>query len=58
MYAISNHEGNSLREGHYTAMCKNILTNEWIKFDDTKTFEWDESRLQSKEAFILFYKLK
>jgi len=34
LYAVSNHYG-TLNGGHYTAMCRNPVTETWYEFDDS-----------------------
>ena len=55
LYAISNHSGN-LDGGHYTAMCRNFLYEQWFKFDDSGVKEINDlSALESPTSYILFY---
>lgn len=35
LFAVVNHFG-SLLSGHYTAYCKNYLTNKWYEFNDAR----------------------
>jgi ubiquitin C-terminal hydrolase len=57
LYAVSNHVG-SLSGGHYTAFCKNPISQEWYLFDDR-----DVAKIENKKhiigsaAYVLFYKL-
>lgn len=57
LYGVSNHYG-SLNGGHYTAYCLNPLYNKWFEFDDTDVSRIDESKLVSKAAYVLYYKLR
>lgn len=45
-----------LSHGHYTATIK--INEKWIKFDDNKCYEVDETNLISQGAYILVYKLQ
>ena len=58
LFAVANHYG-SLYFGHYTAFCKNSITNKWFEFNDSSVNEIDdESRIISHNAYVLFYKQK
>lgn len=52
-----NHTG-TLNGGHYTAMAKSYIDNEWYDFNDhqvSKIIKSDTQRLISNNAYILFY---
>ena len=56
LYAVSNHIGDRINFGHYTAKCKSIEEDAWWKFDDKKcTKDKEPSYEESDEAYILFY---
>lgn len=58
LFAVANHYG-SLYFGHYTAFCKNSITNKWYEFNDSSVIEIDdESKIISHNAYVLFYKQK
>ena len=58
LFAVANHYG-SLYFGHYTAFCKNSITNKWFEFNDSSVIEIDdESKIISHNAYVLFYKQK
>ena len=58
LFAVANHFG-SLYFGHYTAFCKNSITNKWYEFNDSYVSEInDESKIISNNAYVLFYKRK
>ncbi|XP_059809116.1 putative ubiquitin carboxyl-terminal hydrolase 50 isoform X2 [Hypanus sabinus] len=54
LYAVVNHTG-TLESGHYTAFCKNPLTQNWHEFNDAKVTSISEQKIQSPAAYILFY---
>jgi ubiquitin carboxyl-terminal hydrolase 4/11/15 len=58
LFAVSNHHG-GLGGGHYTAMAKNFVNEQWFNFDDSYVSKIDVSTLQSKDtqrsAYLLFY---
>ncbi|XP_029431732.1 putative ubiquitin carboxyl-terminal hydrolase 50 isoform X1 [Rhinatrema bivittatum] len=54
LYAVVNHFGD-LDWGHYTAYCKNPVTQRWYTFDDTRFFNIPESTVQTSNAYMLFY---
>uniref|UniRef100_A0A7S0DQW3 Ubiquitin carboxyl-terminal hydrolase n=1 Tax=Amorphochlora amoebiformis TaxID=1561963 RepID=A0A7S0DQW3_9EUKA len=57
LIAVSNHFG-STRGGHYTAYAKNPLSGKWYKFDDSDVREVRQSSVVTKQAYVLFYKLR
>ncbi|EPY83678.1 hypothetical protein CB1_000540008 [Camelus ferus] len=50
----SNHFGD-LDGGHYTAFCKNSVTQAWYSFDDTRVSEIPDTSVQTATAYLLFY---
>ncbi len=54
LYAVSNHFG-GLGGGHYTAYCR-MDDDGWHCFDDSHVSPADESSVQSKAAYLLFYR--
>ncbi|XP_015336158.1 inactive ubiquitin carboxyl-terminal hydrolase 50 [Marmota marmota marmota] len=52
--AVVNHFGD-LDGGHYTAFCKNSVTQAWYSFDDTRVSEIPETSVQTATAYLLFY---
>jgi ubiquitin carboxyl-terminal hydrolase 4/11/15 len=55
LYAVSNHFG-SLDGGHYTAYCKNPVYGKWFNFDDSSVGKLSEGEINTKAAYVLFYK--
>ncbi|GCB74982.1 hypothetical protein scyTo_0018148, partial [Scyliorhinus torazame] len=54
LYAVVNHTG-TLDSGHYTAYCKNPVTQTWHEFNDAKVSSISEQKIQSPAAYVLFY---
>lgn len=55
LYATSNHSGN-LGGGHYTAICRNFISDKWFEFNDENVNEIVSfSTLHSSSSYILFY---
>ncbi|XP_048472024.1 ubiquitin carboxyl-terminal hydrolase 8-like isoform X4 [Rhincodon typus] len=54
LYAVVNHTG-TLDSGHYTAYCKNPVTQNWHEFNDAKVTSISEQKIQSPAAYVLFY---
>ncbi|XP_008565136.1 PREDICTED: inactive ubiquitin carboxyl-terminal hydrolase 50 [Galeopterus variegatus] len=52
--AVVNHFGD-LDGGHYTAFCKNSVTQAWYSFDDTRVSEIPDTSVQTTTAYLLFY---
>ncbi|XP_003987231.2 inactive ubiquitin carboxyl-terminal hydrolase 50 isoform X1 [Felis catus] len=52
--AVVNHFGD-LDGGHYTAFCKNSVTQAWYSFDDTRVSEIPDTSVQTATAYLLFY---
>lgn len=57
LYAVSNHTGN-LKNGHYTAFCLNPVTKQWYLFDDHKVTLVAAEKVVTKQAYVLFYKIR
>ncbi|XP_027696573.1 inactive ubiquitin carboxyl-terminal hydrolase 50 [Vombatus ursinus] len=51
---VVNHFGD-LDGGHYTAFCKNTVSQTWYSFDDTRVCEIPDSAVQTAAAYLLFY---
>lgn len=71
LFAVCNHKGQNMANGHYTSFCKNLIDTKWYCFDDsacTPLFDHQSSSNQanlfnngstnvcSENAYILFYK--
>ncbi|XP_050077531.1 ubiquitin carboxyl-terminal hydrolase 36-like [Anopheles maculipalpis] len=54
LYGISNHIG-STAGGHYVAVCKHPVTQEWNEFNDNYVTETSERNLVTSNAYVLFY---
>lgn len=54
-YGVSNHYG-SMGFGHYTAYCKNPLTNMWYDFDDSRVSKVEGKDVCTNAAYNLFYR--
>ncbi|KAJ3122423.1 Ubiquitin carboxyl-terminal hydrolase 11 [Nowakowskiella sp. JEL0407] len=54
LIGVVNHYGN-LIQGHYTACCKR--DGNWLTFDDDCVIPTPPDRVESKYAYVLFYKL-
>ena len=57
LYAISNQIGDYCG-GHYYSYVKSLEDNNWYNIDDTNISKLEENELVTKNAYILFYKLK
>lgn len=55
LYAVSLHSG-GLGGGHYTAVAKNPLNNQWYNFNDAYVSEASPESVVSSEAYVLFYR--
>jgi ubiquitin carboxyl-terminal hydrolase 4/11/15 len=53
--AVDNHFG-GLGGGHYTAFCKNKTDNQWYNYDDSRVSPATEKSVQSRAAYLLFYR--
>ena len=57
LYGVVNHYG-TLINGHYTAYCKNFVSNSWYLFNDSKVSLLDKRDIVTDHAYILFYRLR
>jgi ubiquitin C-terminal hydrolase len=57
LYAISNQIGD-YNGGHYYSYVKSLEDNNWYNIDDTNIYKLEENELITKNAYILFYRLK
>ena len=57
LIGVIEHRG-GMGAGHYTAKCKNEITQKWYNFDDEHVSEETEQNILSDNAYILFYKRK
>ncbi|ORX40453.1 hypothetical protein BD324DRAFT_610768 [Kockovaella imperatae] len=55
LYAVDNHFG-GLGGGHYTAFCKNAEDGRWYNYDDSRVSPASPDAVQSKAAYLLFYR--
>lgn len=55
LFAVSNHYG-GLGGGHYTAYAMNMTNQRWYDFDDSRVTEMRETEVNSKNAYMLFYR--
>eukprot|EP00741_Cyanophora_paradoxa_P000373 tig00000403_g364.t1 len=55
LVSMVQHHG-MLNGGHYTAMCKNFLTNKWYEYDDSQVHPTTREEVARAEAYMLFYK--
>ncbi|WVQ94936.1 hypothetical protein IAU59_002024 [Kwoniella sp. CBS 9459] len=55
LYAVDNHFG-GMGGGHYTAFCRNKVDGEWYNYDDSRVSKADASSVQSRAAYLLFYR--
>lgn len=53
--AVDNHFG-GLGGGHYTAFCKNKVDAQWYNYDDSRVSPASEKAVQSRAAYLLFYR--
>lgn len=69
LFAVCNHKGQNMANGHYTAYCKNPVDTRWYCFDDstcTPLFDTNQAASNihntgsgsvcTENAYILFYK--
>jgi ubiquitin C-terminal hydrolase len=56
LLAVSNHSG-SLTGGHYTAYCKEMLSQgaTWHCYNDSNVSEMSPSQVVTSSAYVLFY---
>lgn len=55
LYGVSNHFG-GLEGGHYTAFCKNPISDSWLNFDDSIVSPISANESVTQAAYVLFYK--
>lgn len=55
LYAVDNHFG-GLGGGHYTAFCRNKDDHQWYNYDDSRVSKASAEGVQSRAAYLLFYK--
>lgn len=55
LYAVTNHSGR-LNSGHYTATASHLRSGKWLRFDDESVTQTDIHSIDTKAAYILFYK--
>jgi hypothetical protein len=55
LFAVTNHIGGT-GGGHYTAICKNSISNLWLEFDDDRVTQARESDIVSRFGYILYYR--
>jgi len=53
LYAVNYHSGDT-KSGHYWSSCKNIDKN-WYLFNDSDVSKIQDTKVVSKDAYILFY---
>ena len=68
LFAVCNHKGQNMANGHYTAFCKNLIDTRWYSFDDSQCTPLVEpantsplnqngsTAVCTENAYILFYK--
>lgn len=56
LYAVSNHSGTPY-SGHYTAYCRHPHSGKWHYYSDARVSSVSTDRIQSAEAYVLFYEL-
>ena len=52
---MSNHFG-GMGGGHYTAFCKNPVFEKWYEFDDSCVSKIAAKNINTKAAYVLFYR--
>ncbi|WVW86415.1 hypothetical protein I302_108461 [Kwoniella bestiolae CBS 10118] len=55
LYAVDNHFG-GMGGGHYTAFCRNRVDGQWYNYDDSRVSKADVEAVQSRAAYLLFYR--
>jgi len=59
LFAVCNHIGKRVHNGHYTAFCINHSSNSWYSFNDDRVHSIiPTSDLNEADAYILFYSLR
>jgi ubiquitin C-terminal hydrolase len=54
LFAVASHHGKVPAKGHYT--CDININDHWFHFDDTSVISVPPQTVQSRKAYILFYK--
>ena len=54
LVSFINHVGQT-SGGHYTACCKDVISNKWLFCNDSKVSEVDVKEIPQKDVYILFY---
>jgi ubiquitin C-terminal hydrolase len=57
LYGVANHVGN-MNGGHYFSYTKSITDNKWYCLDDSTVSLIPEEDIVTKNAYMLFYRLK
>ncbi|ORY31587.1 hypothetical protein BCR39DRAFT_558054 [Naematelia encephala] len=55
LYGVDNHFG-GLGGGHYTAFCRNRVDGQWYNYDDSRVSKASADAVQSRAAYLLFYR--
>eukprot|EP00826_Nyctotherus_ovalis_P037792 TRINITY_DN3478_c0_g2_i1.p1 TRINITY_DN3478_c0_g2~~TRINITY_DN3478_c0_g2_i1.p1 ORF type:complete len:207 (-),score=45.21 TRINITY_DN3478_c0_g2_i1:136-756(-) len=55
LFGVTNHIGDT-GGGHYTAICKNSISNIWMEFDDQRVLKAKESSIVTEFGYILYYR--
>lgn len=55
LFAVCNHYGTEVHQGHYTAFAFDKGKKDWRCFDDEKVFKVEEKDIVTEHAYILFY---
>ncbi len=62
LFAINNHQNHgklsNINHGHYYSYCLNCNDNKWYEFNDDDVTEVEEGKLETENAYMLFYKLR
>ena len=58
LIAVCNHEGRSVRRGHYFSYVKNLCNEKWHCFNDSTVTPVDKNSIKSPENYILIYERK
>ena len=54
LIGFSNHMG-SMNGGHYTADCKDLVSNNWYNFNDSDVYKYRENNIDMSNAYILMF---
>jgi hypothetical protein len=55
LFAVCDHEGNTMSSGHYTATCFEPHSKSWYSFNDKRVQKLSEPIFDETKAYILFY---